>query len=87
MHALVISPFVRKELQLTFYENETVSLLHGRLSREGEHIEFHPQYLNNPETVTSTAESENDKNQHVDLSAQQIFFISLSIHKRKWIPG
>ena len=29
---------------------------------ECEHIiEFHPQYLNNPETVTSTVESEHDK--------------------------
>ena len=26
MHALIISPFIRKELQLTFYANETTSL-------------------------------------------------------------
>ena len=58
MHALIISPFIRKELQLTFYANETTSLLHDRLSRNGEHIiVFHPQYLNNPETVTSTVEN------------------------------
>ena len=46
MHAMIISPFIRKELELTFYVNETTSLWHGRLSRDGEHIiEFHPQYL------------------------------------------
>ena len=57
MHALIISPFKQKELQLAIYENEATSLLHGRLSRDGEYIiEFHPQYLNNLETVTSTVE-------------------------------
>ena len=52
MHALIISPFIRKELQLAIYANDATSLLHGRLSRDGEYIiEFHPQYLNNLETV------------------------------------
>ena len=56
MHALIISPLIL-QLQLTFYANETTSLLHGRLSRDEEHIiEFHPQYLNNPETGASTVE-------------------------------
>ena len=46
MYALLISPFTRKELQLTFYAKETTSPLHGRLCRDGEHIvEFHPQYF------------------------------------------
>ena len=66
IHAVIISPCkelqLQKELQLTFYANETTSPLHGRFSREGEHIiEFHPQYFDNPETVTSTVESEHDK--------------------------
>ena len=49
MRVLIISPFTRKKLQLTFYANETTSPLHGRLCRDGEHIiDFHPQYLHNP---------------------------------------
>ena len=46
MHVLIISPFIRKEQQLTFYANET-STLHGRLSRDREHIyyRFHPDHL------------------------------------------
>ena len=38
MHALVISPFIRKKLQMTFYANETTSPLHCRPCRDGEHI-------------------------------------------------
>ena len=36
MRALKISPFIRKELQLTFYANETTGPLHGRVCRDGE---------------------------------------------------
>ena len=47
---------------MTFYAKETTSPLHGRFCRDGEHIiELHPEYLNNPEAVTSTVESEHDK--------------------------
>ena len=68
MHALIISHFIRKELQLTFYANETTSLLHGRLSRDGEYIiEFHPQYLDNPRRLRAQF-----KNQHIDLSTYRI---------------
>ena len=42
------------------FANETTSLLHGRC-RDGEHIiDFHPQYLNYPESVTRKVESEHD---------------------------
>ena len=64
MHALIRSPFIRKEQQLTFYANET---LHGGLCKDGE---LYTQYLNNPEMVTSTVEAEHEKKQHIDLSAQ-----------------
>ena len=30
MYGRIISPFIRKELQLTFHANETTSFLHGR---------------------------------------------------------
>ena len=94
IHAVIISPFIRKELQLTFYANETISPLHGRLSKDGKHIiDFHPQHVNNPETVTGTVESEHDKTNIFDLSAQRILLSvrasaksdqSASV-KRKWI--
>ena len=38
MHALIISPFIQKELQLTFYANETTSTLHCSICSDGEHI-------------------------------------------------
>ena len=78
MHAL-ISRFIRKELQLTFYANKTTGPLHGRLGRDGEHIiEFHPPYLNNPETVTSTVESEHNKTNTLIYRPSE-FIISLGI--------
>ena len=61
MYALMISSFVRRELQLSFYANETTSPVHGIPCGEGERsIEFYPQCFKNPETVTSTVESEHD---------------------------
>ena len=46
MHALIISTFIRRELQLSFYANETSRPVHGRPCR-GEHtIEFYPEYFN-----------------------------------------
>ena len=41
MYALMISAFVRRELQLSFYANETTSPVHDISCREGERsIEF-----------------------------------------------
>ena len=41
MYALMISAFVRRELQLSFYVNETTSPVHDIPCREGERsIEF-----------------------------------------------
>ena len=70
MRALIISPFIRKELQLTFYANETTSPSHGRLCIHGE---LHPHYLNNPETVTSTVESEYDKTNTLICRPSEVF--------------
>ena len=78
MHAFIISPFKRKELQLTFYANATTHDLHGRLCRNGEHIELYLQYLNNSETVTSTVESEHDKTNTLICRPSE-FIISLGI--------
>ena len=61
MYALMISAFEWRELQLSFYANET-SLAHGIPCREGEStIKFYPQCFKNPEMVASTVESEHDK--------------------------
>ena len=77
IHAVIISPCIRNELQLTFYVNETTRDLHGRLSRDGEHIiEFHPQYFNNPETVTSTLESEHDKTNTLICQPSEFYYQS-----------
>ena len=75
MHVLIISPFIRKELQLMFYANETTSLLHGRLCRD---VELQPDYFNNPETVTSIVESEHDKTNKLICRPSE-FFISQGI--------
>ena len=37
IHALMISAFIRRELQLSFYANETTCPVHGTPCREGEH--------------------------------------------------
>ena len=36
MHVLIINLFIRRELQLSFYANETTSPVHGRPCREGD---------------------------------------------------
>ena len=77
MRALISSPFIRKELQLTFYANETTSLLYGRICRDDE---LHPQYLNNPETVKSTVESVCDKTNILICRPSEVF-ISLGIRR------
>ena len=77
MYALIISAFIRKELQLTFYANETTTPLHGRLCRDGK---LHPRYLNNHETVTITVESEHDKTNTLICRPSE-FFISLGIRR------
>ena len=75
MHALIISPFIRRQLQLSFYANETTNPVHGRPWIEGEQsIDFYPQCFNNPETITSTFESTHDK-----ASCAQRIIISDSI--------
>ena len=75
MHALIISPFIRRELQLSFYAKETKSPVHGRPCREGEHsIDFYPcrdGYANSWVRAR--------QNQHNDMCAQRI--ISLDINK------
>ena len=59
MHAIIFSPFLRRELQLTVYANETTSSIHSRSCREGEHsIDVYPQCFNNPETVTVVSEQD-----------------------------
>ena len=46
MYALMISAFARRELQLSFYANETTSPVNVIPCREGERsIEFYPQCL------------------------------------------
>ena len=85
---LIVSPFIRKELQLTFYANAATRPLHGRPCRDGEHIiEFHPQYLNKPETVTSTVESEHNKTKPTHCSVGPAnFIISLGIRSVWSVP-
>ena len=62
MHALKINPFIRRDMQLSFYANETTSPVHGKACRGEEHsIDFYPQCFNNPGTGTSPDESEHDK--------------------------
>ena len=53
MYALMISAFVRRELQLSFYANEITSPVHGIPCREERSVEFYSQCFKNPETVTS----------------------------------
>ena len=54
MSALMISAFVRRELQLSFYANESTGPVHGIPCREGvRSIEFYPQCFKNPETLRS----------------------------------
>ena len=78
MYAFMISAFVRRELQLSFYANETSSPVHGILCREGERsIEFYPQCFKNPETVTSTPESEHVKTN--TFQKPQITFIQTDL--------
>ena len=75
MYALMIIAFVRRELQLSFYANETANPVHGRHCREGDHsIEFHPQCFKNPETVTSTVESEHDKTNTMTCTASELYY-------------
>ena len=75
MYALMIIAFVRRELQLSFYANETTSPVHGRPCREGEHRkEFYTQCFKNPETVTSTVESEHDKTSTMTCTASEIYY-------------
>ena len=73
MYALMISAFIRRELQLSFYANETTSPVHGRPCIEGEHsIDFYPQCFNNPETVTSTVESVHDETNTMTCAASRL---------------
>ena len=77
MHALITSPFIRRELQLPFYANETTSPVYGRYCREGEHsIDFYLQCFNNPETVMSTAESEHDKTNTMTCVTSELYYQS-----------
>ena len=75
MYALMIGAFVRRELQLSFYANKTTSPVHGIPCREGERsIEFYPQCFKNPETVTSTVESEHDKTYTMTCTARELSY-------------
>ena len=75
MYAFMISAFVRRELQMSFYANGTTSPVHGIPCREGERsIEFYPQCFKNPETVTSTAESEHVKTNTMTCTARELFY-------------
>ena len=78
MHALIISPFIWRDLPLSFYANETTSSLHGRPCRD-----LYPQCFNNPETVTtvtSRVESEHNKTNTTTCALSE-YIISLSIRK------
>ena len=56
------------------FSNETISPLHGRC-RDGEHIiDFRPQYLNYPESVTSTAESEHDRSNTLICPPSEVYY-------------
>ena len=49
MHALMTSAFVRRELQLSFYANETTSTIQGIPCKEGERsIDFYSQCFKIP---------------------------------------
>ena len=78
----MISAFTRRELQLSFYANETTSTVHliharvhGRPCKEEEHsIDFYPRCFNNPEMVTSTGESEHDKTSTLTCAASELYY-------------
>ena len=75
MYALMISTFVRRELQLSFYANKTTCPVHGIPCREGEcSIELYLQCFENPETVTSTVESEHDKTNTMTCTAHELCY-------------
>ena len=81
MYALMISAFVRRELQLSFYANETTGPVHGVPCREGERsIEFYPQCFKKPRDVTITVESEHDKTNTMTCTPAN-YIISLGIRK------
>ena len=74
----MISAFTRRELQLSFYANETtctVHLVHERPCTEEEHnIGFYLQCFNNPERVTSTVKSEYYKTNTISCAASELYY-------------
>ena len=75
MYTLIISPFVLRELQLSFYANKTTSPVHSRPCRERERsIEFYPQCFKNPKTVTNTVESGHDKTNKITCTASELYY-------------
>ena len=80
----MISAFTQRELQLSFFANETTStvyLVHakvyGKPCKEEEHsIDFYPQCFNNTKTVTSTGESEHDKTNTMSCVASALYYQS-----------
>ena len=51
--------------------------VHGRPCKEEEHsIAFYPQCFNNPETATSTVESEHDKTNTMICAASELYYQS-----------
>ena len=85
MHALMISARTQREFQLSFHANETTStvyLVHARVHVhwkpcKEEHtcsIDLYPQCFNNPDTVTSTVESEHDKTNIMTCEASELYY-------------
>ena len=72
MHALMISAFTQRELQLS--EAGFHSRVHGRPCKEEHSIDIYPQCFNNPETVTSTVESEHNKTNTMTCAASKLFY-------------